>query len=169
MVVLIYLMTVWYCGMDLECRLPDWSMIFSCFLYFTWLILDNIDGKQARRTHTSSPLGLMFDHQVDAINVTITTTYLSNVLMAPHHSLIYWFIGAFPFYYTTWETNYTGSMSFPLISAASEGCILIGLLCFMFYIIGPEYFIFNTYSGYEYRTLLMYALVVGALMVVGYK
>ncbi len=30
-------------------------------------MLDNMDGKQARRTGTSSPLGMMFDHGCDAL------------------------------------------------------------------------------------------------------
>ena len=30
--------------------------------------LDNMDGKQARKTHSSSPLGLLFDHGCDAMN-----------------------------------------------------------------------------------------------------
>jgi phosphatidylglycerophosphate synthase len=35
--------------------------------------LDNLDGRQARRTGSSSPLGLLFDHGVDALNVTLST------------------------------------------------------------------------------------------------
>lgn len=30
--------------------------------------LDNIDGKQARRTKSSSPLGMLFDHGSDAVS-----------------------------------------------------------------------------------------------------
>lgn len=33
--------------------------------------LDNVDGKQARRTQSSSPLGELFDHGCDALNCTI--------------------------------------------------------------------------------------------------
>jgi hypothetical protein len=33
--------------------------------------LDNLDGKQARRTGSSSPLGLLFDHGCDAFNTTV--------------------------------------------------------------------------------------------------
>ena len=33
--------------------------------------MDNLDGKQARRTQNSSPLGMMIDHGCDAFLVTI--------------------------------------------------------------------------------------------------
>jgi ethanolaminephosphotransferase len=36
---------------------------------YTWL--DCIDGKQARRTGTSSPLGQLFDHGCDALSVNL--------------------------------------------------------------------------------------------------
>jgi phosphatidylglycerophosphate synthase len=135
----------------------------SSVLYMGWLILDNIDGKQARRTNTSSPLGLMFDHQVDALNVSITTTFLANTLMSPSNALIYWFSGALPFYFTTWEETYTGTLDFTYFSAASDGCVIIGGLCFVFYILTPEYFANNTALGIEYRNLLLIsAVIVGA-------
>lgn len=43
-------------------------------------MLDNLDGKQARRTGTSSPLGLMFDHGTDALTTFLFTTSLGTIL-----------------------------------------------------------------------------------------
>ena len=169
MVVSIYIITIHFCAMDFECRLPDWTLLISAYLYMAWLILDNIDGKQARRTQSSSALGLLFDHQVDALNVTITTTYFANLLMAPQYALIYWFIGALPFYFTTWEATYTGSLQFPFISAASDGCLFFGLLAFVFYWQGPETFIHGSFMGYEYRALIMWFMIVMSSLVAVYK
>lgn len=47
----------------------------SCFYIvaacvFIYLNLDAIDGKQARRTNTSSPLGQLFDHGCDSFSQT---------------------------------------------------------------------------------------------------
>ena len=36
------------------------------------MVLDNIDGKQAKRTHSCSVLGTLFDHGVDAFGSTLT-------------------------------------------------------------------------------------------------
>ena len=36
---------------------------------FTYQALDAIDGKQARRTDSSSPLGELFDHGCDCLSI----------------------------------------------------------------------------------------------------
>jgi len=36
---------------------------------FTYQNLDNVDGKQARRTGNSTPLGMLFDHGCDAFGL----------------------------------------------------------------------------------------------------
>ena len=41
--------------------------LFSALSLFIYQTLDAIDGKQARRTMSSSPLGQLFDHGCDAI------------------------------------------------------------------------------------------------------
>ena len=43
-----------------EC--PPWVYLSWVVGIFVYQILDNIDGKQARRTGSSSPLGEIFDH-----------------------------------------------------------------------------------------------------------
>ena len=42
--------------------------------------LDNMDGKQARRTGSSSPLGQLFDHGCDAFNTTASGLNLAAAL-----------------------------------------------------------------------------------------
>ena len=42
---------------------------FVCAIgLFIYQTLDAIDGKQARRTQTSSPLGELFDHGCDSVS-----------------------------------------------------------------------------------------------------
>ena len=46
--------------------------------YGIFVIVDGIDGKQARRTGTSSPLGEMFDHGLDSwISLFMTLSIIS--------------------------------------------------------------------------------------------
>ncbi|KAL1975241.1 hypothetical protein VTN31DRAFT_3633 [Thermomyces dupontii] len=50
---------------------PTWlyySFAFGVWMYSTF---DNVDGKQARRTGTSSGLGELFDHGIDSLNCTL--------------------------------------------------------------------------------------------------
>jgi ethanolaminephosphotransferase len=50
--------------------MPGWMYLFSVFMAFMYQTLDAVDGKQARRTGSSSPLGQLFDHGVDAACVS---------------------------------------------------------------------------------------------------
>jgi phosphatidylglycerophosphate synthase len=53
---------------DLEMKdaFPTWTYFVSAAAVFTYMTMDVLDGKQARRTGSSSPLGQMFDHGCDA-------------------------------------------------------------------------------------------------------
>ncbi|KAL1500768.1 hypothetical protein ABEB36_006213 [Hypothenemus hampei] len=46
--------------------LPRWTWFVCAILLFLAYTLDGIDGKQARRTGTSGPLGELFDHGLDS-------------------------------------------------------------------------------------------------------
>ncbi|KAH0505036.1 Ethanolaminephosphotransferase 1 [Microtus ochrogaster] len=47
-------------------HVPDWVWIVVGFLNFIAYTLDGVDGKQARRTNSSTPLGELFDHGLDS-------------------------------------------------------------------------------------------------------
>lgn len=49
--------------------IPRWVFLFNAICLFAYQTLDNMDGKQARRTKSSSPLGELFDHGVDALGM----------------------------------------------------------------------------------------------------
>lgn len=53
--------------------------IAVCVLTFLYICLDALDGKQARRTNSSSPLGELFDHACDNISITFLFTTLFNL------------------------------------------------------------------------------------------
>ena len=55
--------------------MPRWiygTFAIGLFLYQSF---DAIDGKQARRTGTSGPLGELFDHCCDALNTTVSRAF----------------------------------------------------------------------------------------------
>ncbi|GFO43614.1 choline/ethanolaminephosphotransferase 1 [Plakobranchus ocellatus] len=53
---------------DCKQEAPSWAYYFSGLGLFIYQTLDAIDGKQARRTKSSSPLGELFDHGCDSIS-----------------------------------------------------------------------------------------------------
>ena len=73
--------------------------------------MDAVDGKQARRTGSSSPLGQLFDHGCDAVTTTfIVFLALQSSLCAKESDLLGYFfvvIGAhFAFYIGQWEEHF---------------------------------------------------------------
>ncbi len=56
-----FLATLWY-SPDFLGGLPPWVCLLGGVSLFAYSTLDAIDGKQARRTNSSSPLGQLFDH-----------------------------------------------------------------------------------------------------------
>jgi ethanolaminephosphotransferase len=48
--------------------------------YFIYRMLDEMDGKQARKTGNSSPLGMLFDHGCDAFSVGFILMFMAKVM-----------------------------------------------------------------------------------------
>ena len=63
--------TLLYCcmGPSLIGELPSWFMALQAVCMFSYRILDEMDGKQARKTQNGSPLGMIFDHGVDCFAI----------------------------------------------------------------------------------------------------
>ncbi|XP_058449656.1 ethanolaminephosphotransferase 1 isoform X2 [Malaya genurostris] len=56
--------------------IPDWVWIVAAINLFVAYTLDGIDGKQARRTGTSGPLGELFDHGLDSYSTLLVPLYM---------------------------------------------------------------------------------------------
>jgi phosphatidylglycerophosphate synthase len=86
-------------------------------LYYT---LDCMDGKQARRTHSSSPLGQLFDNGVDCLanlsHVRLLTTLISSSTSSTSSSssniaLYFQIPMQLGFFQAQWEEVYTGKLT----------------------------------------------------------
>lgn len=108
------------------------------FLYQT---LDNMDGKQARRTRTSSALGMFFDHACDAMNTTVISIPVAAALGTGWTMKAFFglWCGYIAFYFQTWEEFYTGVMVLPVINGASEGILILIAMCLCSYAYGVEW------------------------------
>ncbi len=103
-------------------------------------MLDIIDGKQARRTKSSSPLGMLFDHGCDALTTFIFTLSLASVVKLGKNKINYldqpiyysllWLMACGAFFFTTLEEYFTDIMFFPIIHGVSEGtlCACVSLI-----------------------------------------
>lgn len=99
-----------------------------CLIYQT---LDNMDGKQARRTSTSSPLGLALDHGVDALNINLTALNVMSLLQTGNSQaqcLTIWLISAIPFFFATWEEYHTGVLYLGVFNGPTDGVLIASMV-----------------------------------------
>ena len=101
--------------------IPSWVWLTIGILLFISHTLDGIDGKQARRTGTSSPLGELFDHGCDAWAMVLTTSTYYDVFGRNEDGYsiepirmyaIFWCIFT-SFHISHWEKYNTGIMYLP--------------------------------------------------------
>ena len=64
-IVLAHVILIYHCP-NLNQPIDSWVLWLHGFALFTYQVLDNLDGKQARKTKNSSPLGMLFDHGCDS-------------------------------------------------------------------------------------------------------
>ena len=87
---------------------------------------DNVDGKQARRTGTSSGLGELFDHGIDSLNCTLASL-LETAAMGLGTSKSGVFTAlcpCLPMFFSTWETYHTHTLYLGVINGPTEGLLL---------------------------------------------
>jgi ethanolaminephosphotransferase len=122
-------------SLEAESAGPAWmyySFAIGLWLYSTF---DNVDGRQARRTGTSSPLGELFDHGCDALNCSFGAIIQMSALGLGHSqtSVIIYVIATAGFYLSTIEEYHTGTLYLGYVNVPTEG---VCILCIMYIISG---------------------------------
>ncbi|XP_041010412.1 choline/ethanolaminephosphotransferase 1-like isoform X1 [Juglans microcarpa x Juglans regia] len=120
---------------------PRWVHVAHGLLLFLYQTFDAVDGKQARRTNSSSPLGELFDHGCDALACALEALAFGSTAMCGRSTFWYWVISAIPFYCATWEHYFTNTLILPAINGPTEGLMLIYLSHFFTAIVGAEWWV----------------------------
>ncbi|CAN0027755.1 unnamed protein product [Choristocarpus tenellus] len=97
----------------LESEVPRWCYILFVIFFFIYQTLDAIDGKQARRTNSSSPLGQLFDHGCDTIvKLLCSIAIAASMRMGSSWKtmLVFCMIEGV-FYFAQWEEYHTGTLN----------------------------------------------------------
>ncbi|GAA5868711.1 hypothetical protein JCM8547_003791 [Rhodosporidiobolus lusitaniae] len=120
---------------------PRWLYWTFATGLFAYQSLDAIDGKQARRTGTSGPLGELFDHGCDALNTTLGVLLTASAL---NLGLSWWTVASLVatnmnFYLTTWEEFHTGTLFLSAFSGPVEGVLLVVAVFVVTGFKGPEF------------------------------
>ena len=83
------------------------------FLFYLYLTFDTLDGKQARKTHSGSPLGELMDHGVDVLVMGFYALIIFNEFSPSTIQMAYAFFLAFMvFYIPHWVQHQTQKMIF---------------------------------------------------------
>lgn len=115
-------------GNDFNKALSKITCFMQAFSHFIYIVLDNSDGKQARRTNSASPLGLLFDHGFDALTTCLVAFNMSHMSMTGNTGLRSGiiFIALFSgFWANVYEEWVCGHMHLGLINGADEGNLII--------------------------------------------
>ncbi|KAL8661601.1 MAG: hypothetical protein Q9202_005429 [Teloschistes flavicans] len=111
---------------DLVGPAPSWlyySFALGLWMYST---MDNVDGKQARRTGQSSGLGELFDHGIDSLNCTLASlceTAAMGLGSSPK-GVFTALIPCLPMFFSTWETYHTHTLYLGYFNGPTEGLII---------------------------------------------
>ncbi|CAM6036351.1 unnamed protein product [Sphagnum compactum] len=123
----------------LDSPAPSWVYLCHGILLFLYQTFDAVDGKQARRTNSSSPLGELFDHGCDALTCSFETMAFASAVMAGKQFFWYWVIATITFYGATWESFFTDTLILPEVNGPTEGLMVIYLAHFFTAIVGPTF------------------------------
>lgn len=105
---------------------PLWLYFsFAAGLFF-YQTMDNIDGKQARRTGSSSPLGELFDHGIDSLNCCLGGLVQSACMGmgSSRETAFISFITCVAMFLSTWETYHTHTLYLGYLNGPTEGILI---------------------------------------------
>lgn len=148
-------------GEDFSVDVPRWLCVFAGFSQFLYMNFDNMDGKQARRTGSSSPLGMLYDHGLDSVSGWVMAINLAAVIKLGNSFPGYLALIGIPvlgFYFTTWEEYHLGVMNFGFINPVDEGIPVMNSIMIFSGIVGPDWWIGEGFFGLKRNELLVIAI-----------
>ncbi|XP_073813697.1 choline/ethanolaminephosphotransferase 1 bbc isoform X3 [Musca autumnalis] len=143
---------------------PRWTCLLCAVGLFIYQSLDSIDGKQARRTNTSSPLGELFDHGCDSIStvfVALSACISCQLGHYPNWLFFQCFCAIGLFYCAHWQTYVSGTLRFGKIDVTEAQFTIIGIHMVSFFF-GPDIWMTKIFGNLElWSTLCLMTLVCG--------
>ncbi|XP_031640940.1 cholinephosphotransferase 1 isoform X2 [Contarinia nasturtii] len=107
---------------------PRWACALCALGLFIYQSLDAIDGKQARRTNSSSPLGELFDHGCDSIStifVALSACLSAQLGFYPKWMFFQCFSAMTLFYCAHWQSYVSGTLRLGKVDVTEAQCMII--------------------------------------------
>jgi ethanolaminephosphotransferase len=143
------------------------ALINGC-LIFSNMMLDNMDGKQARRTKSSSPLGELVDHGCDSLCVALATVMTGLIVGADGEAILAFFaLCGITFYLAHWEEYFTHHLILGAFTGPVETEVLIAIIHWITFFVGRPFWTSTAFilQGHDitYLNLLMVAFFAGSM------
>ena len=119
----------WFCPTLTEAA-PSWSYFLAAISLFIYQALDAVDGKQARRTQSASPLGELFDHGCDALSGGLLILSTMCVLRIGDSSFVVFsslLVELGVFYSAHWRAYTSGTLQFGYIDVTEAQVGMMGV------------------------------------------
>lgn len=145
--------------------IPSWACFVNGICLAIYQLLDNLDGRQARRTGNSSPLGQFFDHVCDAITGVseLFKIAASFNLGITTETFYFIFIMGFGFFLTSWEEYVNHRFYLGPINGPDEGLTLLYIAHLAVGFCPELQFIAKT-NAIKYIFLISAALTIGSIL-----
>ncbi|KRX01367.1 hypothetical protein PPERSA_01270 [Pseudocohnilembus persalinus] len=156
-----------YFSPDFKSQVPGPVLFLVGLTTISYQILDNMDGKQARRTGSSTPLGMLFDHFLDSITTWIFGINQIICFGAGQSSIIILtvFISCFIAFYTAqWSQYHIGALKLGKINAVDEGLMLVQSLFLFTSFVGVQFWQQNQIFGYKLNEIALIIFLFVTLM-----
>ena len=149
----------WYysTGKGIESDPPSWVHFLAGVNILLYSLFDNMDGKQSRKTKSSSTYGMLLDHGVDCLVSIMLSMNLNAALRGQHPFSFYSvvLVAVIPLYTAVWETYQLKGMFLPVFNGPNEG-LFITSACFIWTgIVGVKWWHVEQLFGYKRFELLI--------------
>lgn len=145
---------------------PRWVWLVAAINIFLAYTLDGIDGKQARRTGTSGPLGELFDHGLDSYSSVLVPIYMFSLFgtdLLPPKRMFFCIWNIFLNFYLSHAEKYnTGVMFLPWGYDFTMWGVTI-VLAFTF-VVGPSFWTTTRIFGLTTANVFEISLPITAML-----
>ena len=128
-------------GLNFEGNVPAWWCFLEGGMYFVYRLLDEMDGKQARKTGNSSPVGLLFDHGCDSFTAAFVTMMMAKMMQIGNGPIVMWIVLAVTqsFHFCTLEEYYIGGLFLGPFNGVTDGSAALILVFIATGIAGTDF------------------------------
>lgn len=149
-----FLFVFFEAGNDFSYKLSRLTTLVFTITHYLYIILDNLDGKQARKTGTSSSFGMLLDHGCDVITNMCVFFNVSHLCRLGNESIFIEFLIItlyLGFYCTTYEEYVLGEMHLGVINGPDEGNFFIATFALISFILDNKFYKYKI--KYFYMTI----------------